>query len=163
MKWTAYRIKEIGLKHYFKLHDYQIGWQTNYETNRIKQTTPSYHAWWETHAIMNAEFDLGIRNLGELGAFLFVMCILNNITIQEVLGMRVKLELLQKYSVLKIMNREAEIKQEFIQFLLDSNKPQTSRLSEAYRKAPVPHSKYQELAERHNRHITRQQHNDGLI
>ncbi len=118
MRWTKARV-EIFIEYYTPLKEYELNpWQeeVNYSGERIvKGKGGRFRAPFEMQAILNAEFDLGIKSLGELGEKVFRLRWLDGKTLDEINKL-----LPEPYGEIK--EKWRSVKRDLINWLLESEK-----------------------------------------
>ena len=119
MRWTVKLIK-LWIELYDELKEYHINpWKEVYYWRgeaAIKSKGSGHRAPFENLAMMNAEFDLGIKALGKLGSQVFRLCILEGKDIYEAN------KLIEGYGYEEIRKRKRTVRRELIDYLLEMDK-----------------------------------------
>lgn len=118
MRWTKERI-QIFIDYYYELANYELNpWQEtdSYSGERIVRGKGGrFRAPFEMQAILNAEFSLAMKSLGELGEQVFQLCILDKLDIEEANKMI-------DYPIKDIESKRRTVKRDLINYLLESEK-----------------------------------------
>ena len=119
MRWTVARA-EIWIEYYKPLSEYELEpWSEidEYAGERIIRGKGSrFRAPFEMQAILNAEFDLAIKSLGDLGEKVFRLCILDKLDIEEAI------KKIDGYTVKRIKDKRRSVKRDLINWLLESER-----------------------------------------
>lgn len=106
---------------YAELKEYEITpYRADYRLKEFPHKENSFRAPDEDTAILNIEFDLGIKLLGELGEYVYRTQYLHQ-------------DLPRRFSAASIEDKVRMVKGELVKILLGFNDPKKSRMSEAYK------------------------------
>ena len=116
--WTR-ELAEIWIEYYYPLKEYELNfWQEKFNyrgETAIRGSGSRFRAPFEMQAILNAEFDLGIKALGKLGSQVFRLRWLDGYGLEEINKM-----LKEPYKDIRESFRT--VKSKLIEYLLESEK-----------------------------------------